>query len=135
MAEHPRTSAYAGQWGLPLDRLISYAVKVLRDANVETYESCEGGHGHAFAEPTIRFFGGAAEGLRAVSIALQHGLPISDLRRFWTVVDGELNGPHWEVTFHLEALMRVQEGAEREGLLESRVDAAHASVHHTLPAY
>jgi hypothetical protein len=36
----------------PLDRWISYAVKVLRDNAIETYESCQGGPGHSFAEPT-----------------------------------------------------------------------------------
>lgn len=124
-------SRYAAQWGLPLDRQISYAVKVLRDASVETYESCEGGEGHAFTEPTIRFFGGVSEGLRVVSVALQHGLPISNLRRFWTVLDGELTGPHWEITFHAEPLLRIQEEAERHGLLESEVDAAQARIHPT----
>ena len=128
-------SSYAAQWGLPLDRCISYAVKVLRDTGVETYESCEGGEGHAFTEPTIRFFGGATEGLRVVAVALQHGLPVSDLRRFWTVIDGELSGPHWEITFHPEPLRRFQEEAELAGLLESKVDSALARVHPTLTAY
>ncbi len=27
-------------------------------------------------------------------------LPISKLRRTWSVVDGELTGPEWEMTFH-----------------------------------
>src|SRR5437762_4417986 len=93
-------SAYASQWALPLDRVISYAVKVLRDAGIETYESCEGGDGHAFPEPTVRFFGASGEGLRAVAVAFQFGLPVSELRRFWSVIEGELRGPNWEMTFH-----------------------------------
>lgn len=126
---------YAKQWGMPLDRCISYAVKVLRDAAVETYESCEGGEGHAFTEPTIRFFGGASEGLRVAAVALQYGLPVSDLRRFWTVIDGELSGPHWEITFHQKPLLRLQESAELRGLLESKMDSALARVHPTPTTY
>src|SRR5207237_5867026 len=86
-------------FSLPIDRGIAHAVKQLRDAGIETYESCEGGEGHAFTEPTIRFYGDKAEGYRAASIALQLGLPVTALRRFWSVIDGELTGPHWEMTF------------------------------------
>jgi hypothetical protein len=86
-------------FSLPIDRGIASAVKLLSDAGIETYESCEGGEGHAFTEPTIRFYGGKAEGYRAAGIALQLGLPVTALRRFWSVIDGELTGPHWELTF------------------------------------
>lgn len=30
---------------------------------IETFESCQGGSGHSFPEPTVRFEGGLAEGL------------------------------------------------------------------------
>ncbi len=39
-----------GKTGLPVDCWIGYAVKVLRDAGIETYESCQGGRGHCFPE-------------------------------------------------------------------------------------
>jgi hypothetical protein len=90
-------------FSLPIDRGIAHAVKQLSDAGIETYESCEGGDGHAFTEPTIRFYGGKAEGYRAAGIALQLGLPVTALRRFWSVIDGELTGPHWEMTFREQA--------------------------------
>src|SRR5437870_2124213 len=82
---------------IPLDRWISYAVKVLREARIETYESCDGGPGHSFPEPTVRFYGGPAEGHRALAMALQHGLPAFSIRRFWSVLEGEPHGPHWEM--------------------------------------
>jgi len=44
-------------------------VEVLMRNGVETFESCEGGEGHAFHEPTVRFHGSHAEGFRALSIA------------------------------------------------------------------
>jgi hypothetical protein len=56
---------------------------VLRAAGIETFESCEGGDGHAFLEPTIRFHGHKSEGFRALAVALEAGLRISELRRVW----------------------------------------------------
>lgn len=73
------------------------------DANgVETFESCEGGEGHHFPEPTVRFYGGRAEGFRALAVALQVGpLPVKTLRRYWRIgSDGAPEGPNWEMTFY-----------------------------------
>ena len=78
---------------------IREAVRILREAGVETFESCQGGPGHSFPEPTVRFHGYGPEGLRAVAVAMQGGLRVSALRRYWDVIDGELTGPHWEMTF------------------------------------
>ncbi len=84
---------------LGLDPGIRDAVAILFANGVETFESCEGGPGHAFPEPTIRFAGEMAEGLRALSVALENGLPVFRLRRAWGVIEGELHGPWWEMTF------------------------------------
>ncbi len=83
----------------PLDPGIAHAVQVLAAEGVETFESCQGGPGHAFPEPTVRFQGEIAEGPRAFAVALKAGLPVLDLRRVWPVIDGELTGPWWELTF------------------------------------
>jgi hypothetical protein len=82
-----------------IDRGIAPYVEILRAAGVETFESCQGGEGHAFHEPTIRFHGDRAEGYRALGVALQSGLPVAELRRTWPINDGEPTGPFWEVTF------------------------------------
>jgi len=84
-----------------LDGRIRPIVKTLCEHGIETFESCEGGRGHAFHEPTVRFHGGQPEGFRALAIALQHGLKASELRRYYTLIDGEPVGPHWEMTFFL----------------------------------
>ena len=68
---------------------------------METFESCEGGLGHAYPEPTVRFEGATSEGLRALSVALENGLPVFSLRRAWGVIDGLIHGPWWEMTFLL----------------------------------
>lgn len=84
-----------------LDGRIRPVVRLLCENGIETFESCEGGKGHAFYEPTVRFHGGQPEGFRALAIALQHGLKVSELRRYYTLIDGEPVGPHWEMTFLL----------------------------------
>jgi hypothetical protein len=82
-----------------LDAGIAPHVAVLRAAGVETFESCEGGSGHAFPEPTVRVYGTPAAGHRALAVCLDHGLPVMALRRVWYVENHELTGPTWELTF------------------------------------
>ena len=81
-----------------LDEGIRDAVMVLRSAGIETFESCQGGDGHAFLEPTIRFHGHRAEGFKALAVAIEAGLRVSELRRVWPILDGEPTGPCWEMT-------------------------------------
>jgi hypothetical protein len=83
----------------PLDEGIREIVITLAANGVETFESCEGGRGHSFPEPTVRFEGASSEGLRALSVALENGLPVSKLRRTWGIIDGLIHGPWWEMTF------------------------------------
>jgi hypothetical protein len=82
-----------------LDPSIAQYVHVLRAAGVETFESCQGGEGHSAVEPIVRFFGVKSEGFRALDVALTHGLPVLDLRRYWQIIDGEPCGPYWEMAF------------------------------------
>lgn len=81
----------------PLDPGIAEYVVSLNEEGVDTYESCEGGPGHSYAEPTIRFHGDQAEGFRVMAIAQRKRLPIKAVRRIWTVEDGEPHGPFWEL--------------------------------------
>lgn len=83
----------------PLDAGIRTMVEALSKAGVETFESCEGGEGHAYPEPTIRFHGDQAEGFRALAAAQREGLPVASLRRAWPILEGEPTGPWWELTF------------------------------------
>src|SRR5580765_3194743 len=80
---------------MPLDPGIREYVLILRSGGIETYESCDGGAGHAFPEPTIRFSGNNGEGFKALSIAMTYKLPVLALRRAWRMDDGELTGPWW----------------------------------------
>lgn len=97
-----RYMEHAEDFEPPLDPGIRDAVLLLREDGVETFESCQGGPGHSFLEPTIRFHGGQAEGFRALGVAMANGLDVYDLRRVWHVVDGEPTGPDWEMTFYVK---------------------------------
>ena len=98
---YPKTiqKAQALQFEPPLDPGIRDIVITLITNGVETFESCEGGRGHSFPEPTVRFEGASSEGLRALSVALENGLPVAGLRRTWGIIDGSIHGPWWELTF------------------------------------
>jgi hypothetical protein len=83
-----------------LDRGIKKAVESLQACGIETFESCEGGAGHAYPEPTVRFHGTPEAGWRAVAACLAYGLPVLHLRRVWDMLDrNEPTGPHWEIVF------------------------------------
>ena len=83
-----------------LDPGIRDIVKVLREEGVETSECCEGGPGHILPQPTVRFYvGDRSLALNAVSAAIRRQLPVFELREVWRVIDGDLTGPHWEMTF------------------------------------
>jgi hypothetical protein len=88
---------------LPLDSLdpgIREAVVRLRQAGIETFESCQGGDAHSYPEPTVRFHGDRSEGFRALAAVLgKYGLEVYALRRIWTLNDGEPTGPYWELVF------------------------------------
>jgi hypothetical protein len=83
-----------------LDPGVRKAVERLQNSGIEAFKSCEGGHDHAYPEPTIRFHGTPEAGWRAVGVCLAYGLPIVSLRRVWDILDvNEPTGPHWEITF------------------------------------
>lgn len=84
---------------MAIDSGIRRYVLILRAQGVETFESCQGGEGHAFPEPTVRFHGNRVEGYRAFTAAMNYGLPVAALRQAYDVIGGQLVGPHWEMTF------------------------------------
>ena len=91
--------AYAPAVDLELDPGIRRYVLILRQGGIETFESCQGGEGHAFPEPTIKFYGNNWEGFKALSVALTNGLPVLSVRLVWDINDGLPQGPWWEMNF------------------------------------
>ena len=83
-----------------IDAGIRQAVKRMQEAGIETFESCEGGAGHSYPEPTVAFHGGPEAGWRALSVCLTYALPVQSIQRVWHILDGnEPHGPYWEVVF------------------------------------
>lgn len=82
-----------------LDAGIRRAVRVLWEGGIDTTESCQGGRGHSFPQPTVCFSGSYDDGFKALALAIEHGLPVHQLRRCYTMDGGELIGPEWEMTF------------------------------------
>lgn len=102
------------EYNSPLDPAIRDAVVSLRRGGVETFESCQGGDGHAYPEPTVRFFGDQSEGFRALSVASRAGLRVASIRRTWPVIENEPTGPWWEMTFRLPVTSGASEIAQME---------------------
>lgn len=85
------------------DKGVAHYVEILRVGGIETFESCEGGPGHCYEVPTVAFHGDKSAGPKAFGVASAFGLPVAELRRYWDVIDGELIGPHWALTFTMKA--------------------------------
>jgi hypothetical protein len=96
-----------------LDPGIRHFVLVLRSEGVETCQSCQGGPGHCYHEPTVEFLGNQSAGPRAIGVALAHDLPVAGLRRVWEVRSGEMNGPIWAMTFRLRSDLWLKQDAAR----------------------
>lgn len=86
-----------------LDKGIAHYVRILAESGIETCQSCEGGKGHSYPEPTVAFQGGQAEAWKAYSICIIFGLPVSTLRQIWQILDGVPTGPIWELVFWKKA--------------------------------
>jgi hypothetical protein len=106
-----------------LDPGIRRHVRILRDNGVRTCQSCQGGRGYAYPQPTVDFFWDwgrevksanvivpksalieswndlVGVGLRAVEIAAHYGLEPAYLRHEWREEDGELVEPTWALDF------------------------------------
>lgn len=89
-------------WDSFIDPGIVRAVRLLNERGIETFESCQGGDGHCYPEPTVRFHGDRSEGFRALAVAMQHALPVLSLRRIWQIVDADPTGPYWEIVFKVQ---------------------------------
>lgn len=102
--EYPEAPPAVRKAGV-IDPGIRKAVELFQKHEIETCESCEGGPGHAYPEPTVAFYGTPEAGWRAVSVCLAHGLPVLSLKRVWDILSkNEPTGPHWEITFRRRML-------------------------------
>ena len=71
-----------------LDPGIREIVELFNAHGIETFQSCEGGKGHAFQDPTIQFYGDLPEGYYALSVAVRYGY---NVRRLGMYINFEYN--------------------------------------------
>ena len=84
-----------------LDPGIRFAVRVLHAAGFETCQSCQGGKGHAYFEPTVDMVSLAddADGFGGVAALRQFGLPVCGLAIYWPITNGYPYEKLWRITF------------------------------------
>jgi hypothetical protein len=56
-------------------------VEILNTHGFKTFESCQGGEGHCYAEPTVRFFGSDFDLIRAYEICQSYRLNVYEAKR------------------------------------------------------
>ncbi len=66
-----------------LDKGIKQAVIILNNHRFDTYESCQGGKGHAYPEPTIRFHGTEFDLIKAYEVCKAYGLNVFEVKRVY----------------------------------------------------
>jgi len=91
-----RAKGYAG-----IDAGVRFAVKVLHAQGIDTCQSCQGGKGHAYPEPSIEMVCGSddARGFAALSALNAYGLPVQDIAIIWKIHNGMPYEKLWRITF------------------------------------
>ena len=84
-----------------LDVGIRFAVRVLHAAGIETCQSCQGGKGHSYDEPTIEMVAGDddALGFEALAVLRGYGLPVAAVSIIWPVRHSVPYEKNWRITF------------------------------------
>jgi hypothetical protein len=84
-----------------LDAGIRFAVRVLHAAGFDTCQSCQGGSGHPYHEPTVDMAAGGhdSHGFGALAALNAYGLPVADLSLVWPIANGLPYEKLWRITF------------------------------------
>lgn len=82
---------------LNLDPGISLVVKILMENGIKTFESCQGGHGHAYNVPTVCFEGDQTEGYKVFAMLAQLNFVVINLKRSWPIQNNEIGAPYWQL--------------------------------------
>ena len=61
-------------------------------------KAAKGGVGHAYPEPTVRFYGEREAGWKALSVAQAVSLRVPEFTEAWRIVDGEPTGTQQALT-------------------------------------
>jgi hypothetical protein len=84
-----------------LDVGIRFAVRVLHAAGFETCQSCQGGKGHSYNEPTVEMIATAddSRGFGALDALRGYGLPVNEVAIVWPIRNGYPYEKNWRITF------------------------------------
>jgi hypothetical protein len=84
-----------------IDRGIVFAVKVLHAAGIATCQSCQGGEGHCYPEPSVDLVAGPSDsdGFAALAALRDYGLPVSRVMLVWDIQNGLPYSKLWRITF------------------------------------
>ena len=90
-----------------VDEGIKKIVEILNKHGFDTWESCQGGQGHCFELPTVRFWGSEFDLIRAHRICENYSLNINQVSRIYRTVGistGDTDfcpkGTVWDVPFN-----------------------------------
>lgn len=100
-AAHWRDIMWAEAEYRALDPGIRFAVRVLHASGFETCQSCQGGKGHSYLEPTVEMIATSddADGFGAVAALQSYGLPVAAVAIVWPVRHGLPYEKNWRITF------------------------------------
>lgn len=84
-----------------LDAGIRFPVRILHAAGFDTCQSCQGGVGHSYPDPTIDLVarGDDANGFGALDALRDYGLPVSTVAIVWNIQNGLPFEKLWRITF------------------------------------
>lgn len=90
------------KWYRTLDPGIRFPVRVLHAHGFETCQSCQGGKGHAYHDPTIDMLAGASgdtEGIAALGPLAAYGLDVRTISITWSIDSGLPYEKLWRIAF------------------------------------
>ena len=70
-----------------VDDGIRPVVEILNNHGFKTFELCEGGKGHCYSDPTVRFYGSEIDLIRAFEICLCYKLNVFEVKRVYRKED------------------------------------------------
>ena len=106
-----RTMMMPDSWYLKLDRGIRFAVRVLHARGFETCQSCQGGRGHCYDQPTIDLnaTGDDAWGFAAVAALQDYGIQVMDVSLHWNIRHGLPYDRKWRIQLRQTQVARADE--------------------------
>jgi hypothetical protein len=96
-----RSKVFPESFYRAIDAGVRFPVRVLHAYGFDTCQSCQGGKGHAYDQPTIEMesTGDDAGGFGALAALQRYGLPVADIAIRWPVRNGLPYERLWTITF------------------------------------